>query len=87
MREKRRKERIQKEDPERYAMMKKDSEAQKIRRQERERQQAKIKFDEPQPCPHCGKMFEFKYGMQVSAKKVKGRIKFGIRQQFSRLMK
>ena len=87
MREKRRKERIQKEDPERYAMMKKDSEAQKIKRQERERQQAKIKFDEPQPCPHCGKMFEFKYGMQVSVKKVRGRIKCGKCQHFSQIMK
>ena len=87
MREKRRKERIQKEDPERYAMMKKDSETQKIKRQERERQQARIKFDEPQPRPHCGKMFEFKYGMQVSAKKVERRIKFGKRQYFSRIMK
>ena len=78
---------MQKEDPERYALMKKNSEAALEKQRNRHRQQAKIKFDEPQPCPHCGKMFEFKYGMQVSVKKVRGRIKCGKCQHFSQIMR
>ena len=64
-------EKLKEEDPERYAeMTRKAPEKQR----ERQRRKYKIKFDEPQPCPHCAKMFEFKYAMAVSVCKVKGRI-------------
>ena len=58
---------LKEDDPERYA---------EILQRERDRRQGErnIKFDEPQPCPHCAKMFEFKNAMQVSVCKVRGRV-------------
>ena len=54
-----RRKKLKEEDPQAYAeMLRKMRERQSIK--------YKIKFDEPQPCPHCAKMFEYKYAMQVS---------------------
>ena len=63
-----------KEDPKRYAEMKRIGPERTERDRERQRRRSKIKFNEPQPCPHCAKMFEFKYAMQASVCKVKGKI-------------
>ena len=57
---------LKEEDPERYAEIRRKN-------QQRFRDACQVKFDEPQPCPYCAKMFEFKYAMQVSVCKAEQR--------------